>query len=75
VQLSCRSGFSRQITAACSSRETLIVDCLTANAAAVELLRTSGFRYARTLTRMARGPNGYPGNPVTLCAILGPEFG
>ena len=75
MQLSCRSGFSRQITAACSSRETLIVDCLTANAVALELLRTSGFRYARTLTRMARGPNGYPGNPVTLCAILGPEFG
>jgi GNAT superfamily N-acetyltransferase len=58
-----------------SSRETLIVDCLTANAVAVELLRTSGFSYARTLTRMVRGPNGYPGNPGTLCAILGPEFG
>jgi len=58
-----------------SSRETVIVDCLTANAVAVELLRTSGFSYARTLTRMVRGPNGYPGNPDTLCAILGPEFG
>jgi GNAT superfamily N-acetyltransferase len=58
-----------------SSRETLIVDCLTANAVALELLRTLGFRYARTLTRMARGPNGYPGKPDTVCAILGPEFG
>ena len=58
-----------------SSRETLIVDCLTANAVALELLRTSGFRYARTLTRMVRGPNGYPGKPDTVCAILGPEFG
>jgi len=58
-----------------SSRETLIVDCLTANAVAVELLRTSGFSYARTLTRMVRGPNDYPGNPAALCAILGPEFG
>jgi GNAT superfamily N-acetyltransferase len=57
------------------SRETLIVDCLTANAVAVELLRTSGFSYARTLTRMCRGSNSYPGNPDTLCAILGPEFG
>jgi len=56
-----------------SSRETVIVDCLTANAVAVELLRTSGFSYARTLTRMVRGPNGYPGNPDTLCAILGPN--
>jgi GNAT superfamily N-acetyltransferase len=58
-----------------SSRETLIVDCLTANAVALELLRTSGFSYARTLTRMVRGPNDYPGKPDTLCAILGPEFG
>jgi len=58
-----------------SSRETVIVDCLTANAVAVELLRTSGFSYARTLTRMVRGPNDYPGKPDTLCAILGPEFG
>ena len=58
-----------------SSRETLIVDCLTANAVALELLRTSGFSYARTLTRMVRGLNGHPGNPDTLCAILGPEFG
>lgn len=60
---------------ACSSRETLIVDCLTGNPAALELLRTSGFIYARTLTRMVRGPNGYPGKPDALCAILGPEFG
>jgi hypothetical protein len=58
-----------------SSRETLIVDCLTGNPAAPGLLRTAGFSYARTLTRMVRGPNGYPGNPAVLCAILGPEFG
>jgi GNAT superfamily N-acetyltransferase len=58
-----------------SLRETLIVDCLTSNTVAVELLRTSGFSYARMLTRMVRGPNGYPGKPGTLCAILGPEFG
>ena len=58
-----------------SSRETIIVDCLTANAVAIELLRTAGFSYARTLTRMVRGPSDYPGNSDTLCAILGPEFG
>ena len=58
-----------------SSRETLIVDSLTGNPAALELLRTAGFSYARTLTRMYRGPNGFPGNPAALCAILGPEFG
>jgi GNAT superfamily N-acetyltransferase len=58
-----------------SSRETIIVDCLTANSATVGLLRAFGFSYARTLTRMYRGQNQYPGNPDSLCAILGPEFG
>ena len=58
-----------------SSHETLIVDCLTGNPAASGLLRTAGFSYARTLTRMYRGPNDYQGNPDALCAILGPEFG
>ena len=58
-----------------SSRESLVVDCLPANACAVELLRTSGFSCARALTRMYRGPNSRPGTPGVLCAILGPEFG
>jgi GNAT acetyltransferase-like protein len=58
-----------------ASRENLIVDCLTANRVVVELLQNSGFSYARALTRMYRGPNDYPGNPDTLCAIVGPEFG
>lgn len=58
-----------------SSRETIIVDCLTANSAAMGLLQAFGFSYARTLTRMYRGQNQYPGNPDSLCAILGPEFG
>jgi GNAT superfamily N-acetyltransferase len=58
-----------------SSRETIIVDCLTDNSAAIELLRTCGFTCARTLTRMVRGQNQHPGDPDFLCAILGPEFG
>jgi len=58
-----------------STREAVIVDCLTGNPASLELLRTAGFSYARTLTRMYRGLNDYPGNPAALCAILGPEFG
>jgi GNAT superfamily N-acetyltransferase len=58
-----------------TSRENLIVDCLTANRVVVELLQNSGFSYARALTRMYRGPNGHPGNPDALCAIVGPEFG
>jgi GNAT superfamily N-acetyltransferase len=58
-----------------SSRDTLIVDCLTANSLAMELLRARLFTPSRTLTRMYRGPNASPGKPDSLCAILGPEFG
>jgi GNAT superfamily N-acetyltransferase len=58
-----------------SSRETLIVDCLIANPFAMELLRARRFTPSRTLTRMYRGPNAFPGKPDSLCAILGPEFG
>ena len=60
---------------AASSRETVIVDCLKANSMAVELLSAYGFASARSLTRMVRGPNSYPGRPEFFCAILGPEFG
>jgi ribosomal protein S18 acetylase RimI-like enzyme len=58
-----------------SSRETLVVDCLKANVAAMKLLKSFGFSYSRTLTRMYRGANRYLGRPESLCAILGPEFG
>jgi ribosomal protein S18 acetylase RimI-like enzyme len=58
-----------------SSRETLIVDCLAANLMAIELLRSHGFTHSRLLTRMFRGQNAHPGNPQSLCAIVGPEFG
>jgi GNAT superfamily N-acetyltransferase len=58
-----------------SSRKTLIVDCLSANRMAIELLRSHGFAHSRLLTRMFRGPNAHPGNPESLCAIVGPEFG
>jgi GNAT superfamily N-acetyltransferase len=58
-----------------SSRENLVVDCLKANAMAGELLRAHGFVFSRNLTRMYRGPNAHAGNPASLCAIVGPEFG
>jgi len=58
-----------------SSRETLVVDCLKSNALAIELLRAHGFVFSRNLTRMYRGPNAHAGNPASLCAIVGPEFG
>jgi ribosomal protein S18 acetylase RimI-like enzyme len=58
-----------------SSRETVLVDCLSSNSAAIELLRSHGFTRSRLLTRMFRGPNAYPGNLESLFAIVGPEFG
>jgi GNAT superfamily N-acetyltransferase len=60
---------------ASSSRETLIVDCVKSNTVALELLSDCGFTPSRPLTRMARGPNAFPGRADSLCAILGPEFG
>jgi GNAT superfamily N-acetyltransferase len=58
-----------------SSREILVVDCMKANVAAEKQLKSSGFSYSRTLTRMYRGANDYPGRPELLCGIMGPEFG
>ncbi len=58
-----------------SSRGTLIVDCLSANVMATELLRSYDFAPTRHLTRMFRGPNAHPGDRECQCAIVGPEFG
>jgi len=58
-----------------SSRDTIFVDCMNSNPFAAELLRSHGFVPARPLTRMVRGPNAFPGQPDSFCAILGPEFG
>lgn len=58
-----------------SSRENLIVDCLKSAGFAGDMLRQQGFHYSRTLTRMFRGENRFPGKHGELCAILGPEFG
>jgi GNAT superfamily N-acetyltransferase len=58
-----------------SARETVVVDCLSANSFAGDLLKSFGFSYSRPLTRMYRGANDYQGRMELLCAILGPEFG
>jgi GNAT superfamily N-acetyltransferase len=58
-----------------SPRDTIIVDALKSNPITGNLLRDHGFSPARLLTRMYRGPNNYPGEPNSICAILGPEFG
>jgi GNAT superfamily N-acetyltransferase len=59
----------------CSTRDVLIVDWLKSNSTAGQLLRSFGFSYTRSLTRMYRGENAYPGRVERFCAILGPEFG
>jgi len=58
-----------------SSRETVIVDAMKSNSTASEILQQNAFSVARSLTRMYRGPNAFPGKPDLLCAIIGPEFG
>jgi ribosomal protein S18 acetylase RimI-like enzyme len=42
---------------------------------AMKLLRKRGFLFSRSLTRMYRGGNDFPGRPELQGAILGPEFG
>ena len=56
-------------------RERVFVDIVKSNRFAEKLVRARGFVFSRPLTRMVRGPNGYPGRPELLCAVLGPEFG
>ena len=58
-----------------SQRDVVFVDVVTENRWAPELLAEHGFQTSRSLTRMYRGPNRYPGEPERVCAILGPEFG
>jgi GNAT superfamily N-acetyltransferase len=58
-----------------SASATVVTDCVKANPFVKGLLETYGFEYARPLTRMFRGKNGYPGRPELVCSILGPEFG
>lgn len=58
-----------------SNRQTVIVDCMKENHAAIDLAREFGFVFSRPLTRMYRGPNPHPGKPEKLFAIIGPEFG
>lgn len=58
-----------------SSSPKVFADTMCDNPWARKLLRERGFQYSRTLTRMYRGRNGFPGRPELQGAILGPEFG
>ena len=58
-----------------SSKELIFVDCLRINPWALQLVKTRGFEFSRSLTRMYLGTNKYAGQTELLCASLGPEFG
>jgi GNAT superfamily N-acetyltransferase len=58
-----------------SRRSEVVVDRVCTQPWARELLASRGFTPQRTLTRMYRGTNAFPGTPEILCAIMGPEFG
>jgi GNAT superfamily N-acetyltransferase len=64
------NGFLRR-----AGSNRVFADALKQNDWSVRLLREQGFRYSRTLTRMYRGRNAFPGRPELQGAILGPEFG
>jgi GNAT superfamily N-acetyltransferase len=53
----------------------VIVDCFKAHPFACELLRSAGFEFSRSLTRMVRRADHRNRRTGMLCAILGPEFG
>jgi GNAT superfamily N-acetyltransferase len=56
-------------------RERVFVDGMKNSPWAMKILRERGFQYSRSLTRMYRGRNDFPGRPELQGAILGPEFG
>ena len=58
-----------------SRGETVFVDGIRNSPWAMKLLRERGFQFMRSLTRMYRGRNDFPGRPELQGAILGPEFG
>jgi GNAT superfamily N-acetyltransferase len=58
-----------------TGRQLLFVDEACPNPWIRRLLQERGFEHSRPLTRMYRGDNASPGEPRTMCAILGPEFG
>jgi GNAT superfamily N-acetyltransferase len=58
-----------------SRRETLFVDCVNQTGWSRLLAHSRGFTFSRSLTRMYRGSNEYPGMPDLIGAALGPEFG
>jgi GNAT superfamily N-acetyltransferase len=58
-----------------SCAQRVFVDAMSSSPWAIKLLRECGFQFSRSLARMYRGRNDFPGRPELQGAILGPEFG
>jgi GNAT superfamily N-acetyltransferase len=58
-----------------SRQESVFVDAMKPSPWSMKLLCEYGFQFSRSLTRMYRGRNDFPGRPELQGAILGPEFG
>jgi ribosomal protein S18 acetylase RimI-like enzyme len=57
------------------ANEPVFVDICRTRPDAGTLVRRMGFQFQRSLTRMYRGPNHYPGEPAWVHGIAGPELG
>ena len=57
------------------ANEPVFVNVCQAAPDAGTLVRRMGFQFQRSLTRMYRGPNHYPGEPAWVHGIAGPELG
>lgn len=55
--------------------QRVYVDVCLKNPYAVASVQAAGFHMQRSLTRMCRGPNNYPGQPQLVYGIGGPELG
>ncbi len=66
-------ALTAQAVSAASGR--VLVDVLDAGSGIIPNLTAHGFRRHRCFTRMALGLTALPGNPVSLLAAAGPEFG
>ena len=57
-----------------SGRDTILVGCPKSNDMARDLLLSKGFRIAKPMIQMVRGPNTHQGRPELICGVLGQEF-
>ncbi|MGH9451309.1 MAG: GNAT family N-acetyltransferase [Terriglobia bacterium] len=58
-----------------STRGRVVADCLTSHPHSRDLLRSAGFEFSRSFTRMVRGPRLQNERMDMIYAVAGPEFG